>query len=73
MATPPLTISEILRKAIQDASVSRYAIAKETGIGNATLCRFLQGENVKSETVDKLANYFGFSLTPLPRVTRLSA
>ena len=73
MAAKSPTVSDTLRHALRESPVSRYAIAKETGISNATLCRLLQGEHVKSETVDKLASYFGLVLSPTPKVTRLSA
>ena len=65
VATKPLSVSATIREAVEKASVTRYQIAKETGISEATLCRFAQGGSLKLETLDKLAEYFGLGLLPV--------
>ena len=59
-------VSEQLRKAVEQASVSRYAIYKATGIDQAVLSKFVRGERLglSMETVDALCDYLGLELVP---------
>jgi transcriptional regulator with XRE-family HTH domain len=58
-----LPLSEQVRKAIDAAGVTRYRIAKETGISESALSRFMSGERELSlPSVDRLADYLGLSL-----------
>lgn len=44
--------------------ISRYQLSKETGVDQATLSRFLSGETgLSSESLDALAEYFGWKLS----------
>ena len=57
------SVSEQIRKAILDSDETRYRIAKETGIEEATLCRFMSGERgLSMMAIDCLAEYFGYKL-----------
>lgn len=57
------TISEKIRQAIVEADVSRYRIAQDTGLDEATLCRFIGGERgLSMMAIDRLAEYFGYKL-----------
>ena len=57
------TISEEIKKAILTAGVTRYRIAQDTGIDEATLCRFVSGERGLSMlAIDRLAEYFGYKI-----------
>ena len=58
--------SEQLRKAVEQAPVSRYAIHKATGIDQAVLSKFVRGERsgLSMETVDALCDYLGLRLVP---------
>lgn len=61
------TIVEQLRKAIATAEkrgVTRYEIAKATGIAQATLSRFVNEENrgIGLEKAEKIANAIGLDL-----------
>ena len=57
------TLSEQLRDAILAAPVSRYRIAKETGVTEAALSRFVRGERgLDLSSADKLAAYLGLEL-----------
>ncbi len=56
--------SERLRRAIEQAPVSRYAIHRATGIDQAVLSKFVRGERtgLSMETVDTLCGYLGLTL-----------
>lgn len=58
--------SEQLRKAVEQAPMSRYAIHKATGIDQAILSKFVRGERggLSMETVDKLCDFLGLKLVP---------
>jgi len=61
------TITEVLRAAIEKSGLTRYRIAKETGIPESNLRRFVQGEmSVRLDNADRLAAYLGLRLTPDP-------
>ena len=54
------TISDQIRDAILTASVSRYRIAKDTGVGQPALSRFVHGERGLSiEALDAIGLYLG--------------
>jgi hypothetical protein len=55
-------ISDQLRAAVRDSGKSGNVVAKESGIPQPTLSRFLAGANMSSAAVDKLAAYFGLVL-----------
>ena len=59
-------VSGQLRKAVEQAPVSRYAIYKATGIDQAVLSKFVRGERMglSLETVDTLCDYLGLKLVP---------
>ena len=60
------TVSEQLRAAIlaaAEAGVTRYRIAKETGLEQSGLSRFVRGKvGLDLSSVDKLATYLGLEL-----------
>ena len=56
------TLAEKLRHEIKTCGKSRYSIAKDKGIEEASLCRFMQGGSLKIETVEKLLDYFGYEI-----------
>jgi plasmid maintenance system antidote protein VapI len=56
-------VSEQIRRAIVEAEVTRYRIAQDTGLDEATLCRFISGERgLSMMAIDRLAEYFGYKL-----------
>ena len=58
--------SDQLRRLVRESPVSRYQIAKDTGIAESTLSVFIRGERGLSiESIDKLYEYLG--LKPLER------
>jgi ribosome-binding protein aMBF1 (putative translation factor) len=65
-----LTITDVLRAAIERSGLTRYRIAKETGIPESNLRRFCRGEmSVRLDKADKLAAYLGLRLVPDPDAT----
>ena len=57
------SLSEQIRKAIASADVTRYRIAKETGIEESTLSRFMSGERgLSMEALDALFKYFDLDI-----------
>jgi transcriptional regulator with XRE-family HTH domain len=59
--TPMMT--DVLKAAIRDSGLTRYRIAKDTGIDEAALMRFLRGEtSLRLDRADVLAEYLGLEL-----------
>lgn len=64
MATSRIKLSDQLRRAIENCGMTRYAIAKATGISEPTLSRFMSGERgLPMKTLDKLADYLDLNIT----------
>lgn len=60
---PKPTITAVLKAAIKESGLTRYRIAKDTGITEATLCRFVQGEtSLRLDKADVLADYLGLGV-----------
>ena len=55
-------IIEVLKKEIENCGLSRYEIAKRTGVSQAQLCRFMKGQSFQCETADLLLQFFGYEL-----------
>ena len=57
------SLSDQVRKAIDASGKSRYRIAKDLDVSEATLSRFMSGERGLTLTVlDRLADYLGLTL-----------
>lgn len=64
---PQPTLTDAIRAAIERSGVTRYRIAKETGIPEGNLGRFLRGEmSIRLDKADRLAAYLGLRLVPDP-------
>jgi ribosome-binding protein aMBF1 (putative translation factor) len=60
----PNSLSEILRRAIRESNRSVYELAKEAGISQIMISRFLSGErDIRLATADKLAGVLELTLT----------
>jgi len=60
-----MSVSEQLRKACETSGLTRYRIAKDSGVSYDALARFLNEErDLRLATADKLADYFGLVLKP---------
>lgn len=63
MATMSMTAT--LRRAIRDSGETPYRIAKDAGVDQSVLSKFIHGErDLKLSTVEKLAGYLGLELRP---------
>ncbi len=57
-------ISEQLRQAILNAKISRYRIAKETGLTEASLSRFVnEVSGLSLDSIDKVGKCLGLGIT----------
>lgn len=62
-AAPP-TLSAQLRAAIAESGLSHYRLAKETGVSQPIITRFVNGtRSISLETADRIAAYFGMVLS----------
>jgi len=60
----PDKLSDQLRQIVLDCGKSRYQIAKETGIDESALSRFVNGERgLSMEALDKVAECLGLRFT----------
>jgi hypothetical protein len=63
MKTKTIKLSEQVRQAIDACGKTRYQISKDTGIDQATLCRFMGGNGGLSIPVlDTLGEYLGLRI-----------
>lgn len=58
----PMTIREKLTAAIERSGISLNALAKETGLQQTTIMRFVDGMDTRLSVIEKLADHFGFEL-----------
>lgn len=66
-----MTVTEQLRKAVENCEQTRYAIAKATGIPASVLSRFVAGgRGLRSENIDRLCAHLGLVLTVKAGKTR---
>jgi transcriptional regulator with XRE-family HTH domain len=63
-------VSARLRTAIKAATVSRYRIAKETGVNESALSRFVAGRSLDLTSADKLAAFLGLELVASKRKSK---
>ena len=62
VATSP-SLTETLKQAIRDSDRSEYEIAKQAGISQIVVSRFISGErDIRMATADKLAEVLGLRL-----------
>jgi hypothetical protein len=62
---PPPTFSDQLRRSIQQCPLSRYRIAKDTGVSQSVLSLFCSGKRGLSlKAVDALVRLLDLELTP---------
>lgn len=61
------TISNILREAFIESGLTLYRASLDTGINRACLRRFRDGLPLSERSMDFLAEYLGYTLTPVKR------
>ena len=59
-----MAISDELRNAIRKSGKSLTMLAKESGVPQPMLTRFMNGQDLRLATADKLCSYFGLELRP---------
>lgn len=64
------TVSETLRRALENCGRTRYAVSKETGIPESVLSRFVHGQPLRGVNCDKLADYLDLVLVKKPSMPR---
>ena len=57
-----MPISDVIRQAIKTSDKSLNEVARDTGIPQSTISRFVLGADLRVSNVDKLAEYFGLRL-----------
>jgi len=63
MAKKRIKLSDQIRQAVENCGQSRYRIAKETGISEPTLSRFISKERgLPMTTLDRLADHLGLNI-----------
>ncbi len=68
MAKRRMRLSDQIRQAVATCGQTRYAISKATGISEATLSRFVNGERgLPMTTLDTLTDYLELNITAAKR------
>jgi predicted transcriptional regulator len=68
---PPPTLSDELRRSVQQSPLSRYRIAKETGVSQSVLSLFCSGKRGLSlKAVDALVRLPDLELKPRKQPTK---
>ncbi len=61
-------ITDVLRQAILDSGLPLLRIEQDTGVQRASISRFVRGErSLRLDMADRLAVYFGLTLTPIKK------
>jgi len=55
-------LPQLIRHEITRQRLTQYRIAKDTGIKQPSLCKFLCGGSLRIETAAKLLDYLGFDV-----------
>ena len=59
-----MSLTSQLLTAIENSAATLYRISKDSGVPYVVVHRFARGERqIKLDTADKLADYFGMKLT----------
>lgn len=67
MPRKPAPLSDQLRRAIARSGVSRYRIAKETGVSQSSLALFVSGERgLSMEAMDAVGQYLRLKIVKAP-------
>ncbi len=64
------SLAEQLREQIRLSEMSANALARESGVPQPMITNFLNGKDIRLETANKLAAYFGLSLQPARKASK---
>lgn len=56
----PVTISDDMRRLITECGETRYRIAKNTGLTQSMLSKFMAGAGLETKSLDTLGKYLGW-------------
>lgn len=56
-------VTETLRRELERCGQTRYKVSRATGIPESVLSRFVHGQPLRGNNLDKLAAYLGLALT----------
>jgi hypothetical protein len=59
-----MSIGKQLRDAIEESGLSLPEIGRQSGVPQPMLWRFMQGDGIRLDTIERLAKFFGMKLTP---------
>jgi transcriptional regulator with XRE-family HTH domain len=65
-----MTISDQIRAAILNAGISRYELARRSGVSEAALSKFVNGRSITTALLDRLAHPLGLRLIVRKSSTR---
>ena len=66
----PMTVTDTIRKAIEQADASYREIFRACGVEPATISRFVRGERkLDANSIDALATHFNLELRPAGKPT----
>lgn len=57
-----MSVEDEVRKLVRDSPESRYAISLSTEIPESQLSRFLNGQSLRTGTLEQLAHHFGYDI-----------
>lgn len=57
-----MSLSDQIRRAIRDCGVTRYRLAQESGVDEASLSRFMAGSGITTTTLDAIAKVLRMSV-----------
>lgn len=56
-------VADVVRDAVLQSELTRYEIAKRSGIDQAALLRFVRGGSLRVESIEKLCPVLGLELS----------
>ncbi len=69
---PAMTVSNDIRKAIDGSELSRYQIAKDAGVAQSTLSRFMGGKSMNIDALDRIAVVLKLGIVTLSAAGKVS-
>jgi hypothetical protein len=58
----PLELTDQIRAALENCGETRYRVAKNSGLNEPQLYRFMAGAEISFKALDKLAEYLGLEI-----------
>ena len=58
----PLGLTDQIRATLENCGETRYRVAKNSGLNEPQLCRFMAGAGISFRALDRLADYLGLEI-----------